>query len=190
MRRILSRLFVAIASASLMALAPVSGFAASSTDAAAPPAATGYALGPGDKIRVTVFDEPDLTRQVEVGADGYVSFPLVGSIPAAGGTPDAFGEKLAGALKKYLKEARVTVEIAEYRPFSIIGEVRSPGSYPYAPNLTVISAVARAGGFTYRAAKTTVFITRSNETKETKLRLSEAIVIHAGDTIRIGERIV
>jgi polysaccharide export outer membrane protein len=173
-----------VAVALLAAAAPGASFGAS----ASPAATDSYTLGPGDKVAITVFNEPDLTRRVEVAADGSVSFPLVGQVPASGATLAEFSDKLSSALRTYLKNARVTAEVAEYRPFSIIGEVRAPGTYPYAPNLTVISAVARAGGFTYRASKTTVFITRANDTRETKVKLSDSTIIRAGDIIRISER--
>jgi polysaccharide export outer membrane protein len=148
-----------------------------------------YALGPGDKVRITVFNEPDLSRDVQVGVDGKISYPLIGEISAEGKTLPAFAKGLADALETYLRQARVTADIVEYRPFSIIGEVKAPGSYPYSANLTVIGAVARAGGFSDRAAKNKVFIRRANDVNEAKYPLSDSTPVHAGDTIRIGERL-
>ncbi len=148
-----------------------------------------YPLGPGDKIRVSVFNEPDLTRDVQVSADGKITYPLIGEINADGKTLPALADSIADALKTYLRQARVTAEIVEYRPFSIIGEVKSPGSYPYSPNLTVIDAVARAGGFSDRAAKKKVFIRRAKEVNEVKYTLSDSTPVRAGDTVRIGERL-
>jgi polysaccharide biosynthesis/export protein len=148
-----------------------------------------YALGPGDKVRITVFNEADLSREVQIGADGKFSYPLIGEIAADGKTLPALAVGIADALKTYLRQARVTAEIVEYRPFSIIGEVKLPGSYPYSANLTVIGAVARAGGFSDRAAKNKVFIRRANDINEVKYPLSDSTPVRAGDTVRIGERL-
>ena len=177
----------ALICAGLTLFAPERAAAAQSTHALTVPSDS-YVLGAGDKVRVNVFDEPDLSRQFEVAGDGTVTLPLGGQVSAAGDTLSGFADKVREALRTYLKNPRVTAEIAEYRPFYIIGEVRTPGTYPYAPSLTVISAVARAGGFTYRAAQGTVFIKRPGEAKERRYRLTDTIAVEAGDTIRIPER--
>ncbi len=148
-----------------------------------------YLLGPGDKMRITVFNEPDLSREVQVDAQGRLPFPLVHDVPAGGKTVSELAVALSAALASYLRTPQVTVDIVEYRPFFIMGEVKAPGTYPYSPNMTVLGAVARAGGFTDRAAKSKVFIKHPNDTSEVKYSVSDSLPVHAGDSIRIGERI-
>jgi polysaccharide export outer membrane protein len=148
-----------------------------------------YTLAPGDKVHITVYDEPDLTRDVLVNADGKISFPLIGEVAVTGVTLNALTKDITAGLQTYLRDARVAAEIAEYRPFYIYGEVNSPGNYPYSASLTVIGAVARAGGFTYRASKSKAYVRRAGQTKEILCPLTGQALVRAGDTIRIGERI-
>jgi protein involved in polysaccharide export with SLBB domain len=148
-----------------------------------------YALGPGDKVRVTVFGETELTGEYDVGTSGNLSFPLIGEVPAVGRTPEQLSESIAAGLRRgYLREPRVASQVISYRPFYILGEVENPGTYPYAANLDVMSAVAVAGGYTYRANRRRAFIRHADETEERSYRLDEAVPIQPGDTIRIGER--
>ena len=117
------------------------------------PTAENYHLGPGDQIRVITYDEPQLTNTFTVGADGEISFPLVGRMHASGATPDQFADELKSTLRKsgFLSQPSVSVEVTQYRPISVLGEVNHPGQYPYQPGMTMLDAVALAGGFTYRA---------------------------------------
>jgi protein involved in polysaccharide export with SLBB domain len=148
-----------------------------------------YRLGAGDQIRITVFNEPDLTGPFTVGAQGMIAYPLVGSIRAGGLTVAEFTTALQTALSTYVRSPSVAVEITNYRPFFILGEVQRPGTYPYSADLTVPNAVATAGGFTYRANRGRVFIRRANETVEREYPLTVATPVLPGDTVRIGERI-
>jgi polysaccharide export outer membrane protein len=148
-----------------------------------------YRLGPGDQIRITVFNEPELTGQFVVGAQGSIAYPLVGSIRAGGLTVDEFTQALSRALSEYIRQPSVGVEVANYRPFFILGEVQRPGTYPYSASLTVMNAVATAGGFTYRANRDRVFIRRANEYQERVYTLTVATPVLPGDTVRIGERL-
>lgn len=149
-----------------------------------------YRLGAGDQIRITVFNEPDLTGPFTVGAQGMIAYPLVGTIRAGGLTVPEFTEALREALSGYLRNPSVAVEITNYRPFFILGEVQRPGTYPYSANLTVLNAVATAGGFTYRANRSRVFIRRANENVERSYPLTVATPVLPGDTVRIGERLL
>ena len=111
-----------------------------------------YKLGSGDKIRVTVFGHEDLSGEFEVDGSGNVSLPLIRNIKAEGSTPRELEQVVADRLSPdYLVNPRVSVEVLNYRPFYIYGEVTKPGSFPYVNGMTVINAVAMAGGFTYRA---------------------------------------
>jgi polysaccharide biosynthesis/export protein len=148
-----------------------------------------YRLGAADQIRITVFNEPELTGQYVVGSQGTIAYPLVGNIRAAGLTVQEFTEALQTALSEYVRAPSVSVEVANYRPFFILGEVARPGTYPYSASLTVMNAVATAGGFTYRANRGRVFIRHANESVERSYPLSPATPVLPGDTVRIGERL-
>jgi polysaccharide export outer membrane protein len=149
----------------------------------------GYRLGAGDKIRVIVFDEEALTGEYFVGDSGLVSLPLIGEIHAAGKTLGQFRAEVESAFRNgYLKDPKVSVEVLNYRPFFILGEVNKPGQYPYMSGLTVLNAVATAEGFTYRANTRVVFIKHANENAEHKERLDSQTPVLPGDTVRISER--
>lgn len=149
---------------------------------------TDYRLGPGDQLRITVFNEPDLTGQYEVGSQGVIAYPLVGEVHATGLTLPEFTTSLQTALAQYIRQPNVSVEVANYRPFFILGEVQRPGTYPYSASLTVLNAVATAGGFTYRANRGRVFVRHANESDEREYPLTIATPVLPGDTVRIGER--
>ncbi len=168
--------------------------ACGTTSAETPPHATDvsptndYRLGPADQLRVTVFNEPGLTGLFVVGSQGTIAYPLVGDIRAAGLTLTEFTEVLRTALGQYLRSPSVSVEVANYRPFFILGEVARPGTYPYAVDLTVLNAVATAGGFTYRANEHRVYIRHASQADERAYALTPSTPVLPGDTIRIGER--
>lgn len=148
-----------------------------------------YRLGPGDQLRITVYNEADLTGLYIVGSQGTISYPLIGDVRAAGLTITEFTESLRQALLAFIRQPNVSVEVANYRPFFILGEVQRPGTYPYSASLTVLNAVATAGGFTYRANQSRVFIRHANEQEERAYPLTIATPVLPGDTVRIGERL-
>ncbi|MCR5879521.1 polysaccharide biosynthesis/export family protein [Phenylobacterium sp. J367] len=148
-----------------------------------------YRLGSGDKVRVITYGEESLTGEFQVGGSGKISMPLIGELDATGLTAREFQARVETALKDgYLKDPRVSVEVLNYRPFYILGEVTKPGEYPYTNGLTVLNAVATANGFTYRANKGKVFIKRADGTKEEEFPLTGTTQVAPGDTIRIAER--
>jgi polysaccharide export outer membrane protein len=154
-----------------------------------PEEALTYKLGPGDKLNIITFDETQLTGEFFVGANGMVSFPWIGDVPAVGRTEGQVRDEITARLKDgYILNPQVSVQVLVYRPFYILGEVNKPGEYPYVSGLTVMAAVATAQGFTYRANKHTVYIKRPGQSGEAKLPLTPATEVHAGDTVRIGER--
>lgn len=149
-----------------------------------------YRLGAGDRVRVTVFGEPSLTGEFQVSSAGKISLPLVGDLQASDLTVAEFQRTVEVALMNgYLLEPRVSAEVLTYRPFFILGEVGSPGTYPYAAGLTVLNAVATAGGFTYRANTGRVYIRRAGTNAEESYPLTSRTRVAPGDTIRIGERL-
>lgn len=148
-----------------------------------------YLLGSSDKVRVTVYGEPTLSGEFFVTGSGMVSLPLIGEVKAAGLSLRQFQDAVQKSLSDgYLKEPRVSAEVLTFRPFYILGEVTKPGTYPYTSGLTVLNAVATAGGYTYRADKKQVFVKRNGATEETKMELTPSVTVAPGDTIRIGER--
>lgn len=167
-------------------LGACSTIASTPVDASGP---TEYRLGPGDQLRITVFNEAELTGQYVVGSQGSIAYPLVGEVHAAGLTVPEFSDQLQQALSGYIRQPNVSVEVANYRPFFILGEVQRPGTYPYSASLTVLNAVATAGGFTYRANRNRVFIRHANEAEERSVPLTIATPVLPGDTVRIGERL-
>lgn len=172
----------------LMTLA--SAAAGAATDAGLPAAALShYVLGPGDGVRVVVFGENDLSGEFSIGTTGLLDLPLVGTVAAGGKTPGELSKTIAAALSpNYLRDPRVSVEVIKYRPFFILGEVKAPGSYPYAADLSVRSAAALAGGYTYRAKTGHAYITRVVEGHESKQRVSPETPVLPGDIIEVPER--
>lgn len=148
-----------------------------------------YLLGPGDKVRVTVFGEEDLSGEYELGSLGVVSMPLIGSVKGIGRTEKQLGDAIARKLLEgFLRNPRVAVEVLNYRPFYILGEVKEPGSYPYVNGMSIINAVAMGGGFTYRADEKNILITRANGRDKKKTRASFATPVLPGDVIKVEER--
>jgi polysaccharide export outer membrane protein len=148
-----------------------------------------YKLGVGDRIKINVYNEPTLSGEYAVGANGSVSLPLIGDVPASGRTLD---EMIAEARTRladgFLRDPKVSGEVSIFRPYFILGEVNTPGDYPYSVGLTAMNAIAAAKGFTPRANRDVVIIRRQGETSEVNYRLTPELMIYPGDTIRVGER--
>ncbi|WP_417471052.1 polysaccharide biosynthesis/export family protein [Maricaulis sp.] len=148
-----------------------------------------YRLGAGDQLRIIVFGEEDLSGEFVVDGRGTVSLPLIGEIDAGGLTAREFQQAFADELRNgYLNDPRVSVEVINFRPYYILGEVEAAGEYPFSDGLTVMNAVATAGGFTYRANRRVVFIRRAGSDREIEVPLLAVTEVQPGDTIRIGER--
>lgn len=155
-------------------------------EASAPPR-----LQPGEKIRVIVYGENSLSGDYQIDPSGFLSLPLAGTIKAAGLTQkDLEGELARQFSSGYLRNPRVTVSILEFRPFYIAGEVEKPGMYPYSSGLDIMSAVAIAGGATYRANQSTALIRQAGEgeMKAYDVNPSAPISILPGDIIQIPRR--
>ncbi len=157
-------------------------------NATSTPMSDAYTIGASDKLRVTVYGEQDLSKVYQVDGLGMVSIPLVGQIKVAGMTLRQAEDLLVVALSNgYLVDPSVAIEIAEFRPFYIMGEVRRPGSYSYIDGMNVLKAVAISGGFTYRANANSIEVVRSSEGGK-KLRLLPTSSVLPGDIIRVKER--
>lgn len=148
-----------------------------------------YRLGSGDQVRVIVYNEDSLSGEFVVDGSGRVSLPLIGQIDAGGLSLSEFEDAVELRLSDgYLNDPRVNVEVLNFRPFYILGEVEEAGEYPYTDGLTVMNAVATAGGFTYRANTRIVYIKRDGTDQEVAITLTPGTPVNPGDTIRIAER--
>lgn len=149
-----------------------------------------YQLGPGDQVRVITFGDEQMTGEFRVKDDGDISLPLVGPVKAAGRTPTQLQAEITQALvdKNLYKSPSVSVEVTAYRPVFVLGEVTRPGQYPYQPGMTVQTAVAVAGGFTYRAVEDEFSITRNLPGKVVKGRAEPQTRVRPGDVINVYER--
>lgn len=187
----LIRMFFSMLAISAALAACAGGTAAPMSAADLRPANAPYQLGPGDKLRITVFGETDLTGEYSVTGGGDVSFPLIGNVPAVGKTVEQVQEAIRTRLASgYVQDPRVSAEVTVYRPFYILGEVTKPGQYPYTVGLTVQQAVATAGGYSYRANKHVIFLKQEQDKAERKIAIDpgQPLAIQPGDTIRIAER--
>jgi polysaccharide export outer membrane protein len=146
-----------------------------------------YRLGTGDKLRLTVFNEPDLSGDFAIDGQGFVRLPLVGQVAAAGLTSLGLEERIGSAFVSggFLLNPRVSVEIVSYRPFYIVGEVAKPGEYAYVNAMTAPNAIALAGGFTDRAVTSTIWVRHQGEAKEREVRADETTRIRPGDVVRV-----
>jgi polysaccharide export outer membrane protein len=148
-----------------------------------------YKLGPGDKVRVTVFGDDQLSGEFQVDATGAIAMPLIGDVDAHGRTTNELAAAIAEKLSKdYLKNPKISVEVTDYRPFYILGEVKNPGSYPYVNGMRVMNAVALAGGFTYRAREGRMKINRDVDGQLEELEADQSTVVQPGDVIEVPER--
>ena len=148
-----------------------------------------YTFGTGDRIRITVFGHEDLSGEFALSETGTVSLPLAGSLGLGGLTIRQAEQEVVDALKPdYLLNPRVGIEVLNYRPFYILGEVQDPGSYPYVNGMTVTEAVALGGGFTYRAKKEKVIIIRASDPARTERPASSTDVVLPGDVVKVMER--
>ena len=149
----------------------------------------GYQLGPGDQVRVTVFRHEDLSGEFQLDGEGFFALPLVGEVRGGGKTVRDLEGAIEGAFKEggYLVNPQVSLEVLNYRPFYIIGEVNQPGSYPYVNGMTVINAIALAGGYTYRASQGSITVQRGgSETSEVEVGPTSQVL--PGDIINVPER--
>ena len=152
-------------------------------------ASPAYTLDSGDRLRVVVFGQDGLTNSYAVDTAGNITMPLIGPVRARGRTTTQVSASLVTRLRQgFLREPHVAVEVEAYRPFFILGEVTLPGQYPYVANMTVETAVAIAGGYTPRAFKRKIEITRPVEGLTEKRTVSPNYPVRPGDTIVIAER--
>jgi polysaccharide export outer membrane protein len=148
-----------------------------------------YTLDSGDKLRIVVFGQDGITNSYTVDAGGNISLPLVGSVPARGYGTQQLSKMVAERLKQgFVREPHVSVEVEAYRPFFILGEVTTPGQYPYVANMTAETAIAIAGGFAPRASKGKVELTRNAPGQQMHGDVPLGFPLRPGDTVVVKER--
>ncbi len=128
-------------------------------------------LGPSDVVDIRIFDEKELSGVYQINSDGTLRLPLVGVIKISGLAPDEAAQKIAGEYgTKYLKNPQVTIFVQQFnsRKIYLLGEVKAPGPYTYEENMTVIAAVAKAGGTTAYASANKTIVTRNVNGKPEK----------------------
>src|SRR6516164_1859412 len=146
-------------------------------------------LQPGDKIRIVVFGEDNLNGEYQVDQSGQISLPLAATLKVQGLSQSELEQELAKKFKsQYLKSPKVTVTITTLRPYYMMGEVKNPGQFAYQSGLNVLTALAIAGGPTYRASCNTVEIQRLGETSMHEYPISAAVPILPGDVVKVPER--
>jgi protein involved in polysaccharide export with SLBB domain len=147
-------------------------------------------LQPGEKIHITVYGEEALTGDYDISPSGYVTMPLIGAIKAAGRSQSEFAKDVANRFSRggFLQDPHVTVAVVQFKPFYVLGEATTPGEYPFRSGLNVHSAVAMAGGFTYRASRSYVLIRHVGDEVWREYSLAEPVPIAPGDLIRVPER--
>lgn len=154
-----------------------------------------YRLGAGDQVRILVYGEDQLSGDYRVNDTGGIALPLIGSVRAAGSSPAELEHTVASALDKsgMLRDPSVAAEVIAYRPIFVLGEVNKPGQYPYQPGMTVVTAVAVAGGFTYRAIDDYASVVRTFDPGTPSGRAVEGHAtrqdfVQPGDVVTIFER--
>lgn len=185
-----TRLLAAIGAGLLLVSCATSNLSLVSVTEANVGLSQGYRIAGGDKLKVSVFDEPTLTGEFGVGLGGNLSLPLIAPMQVSGLAPDQLAAKIATALAEggFVLTPRVTVEVSQHRPFYILGEVAAPGEYPYIGDLTVEQAIAKARGYTPRANKSEVVLRRHGWNEGKRVRLGTMpLLIAPGDTITVQE---
>ncbi len=156
-----------------------------------PPASdASFLLGPGDQVRVITFGEQTLTGEFRISDGGTIAIPLLGPVQANGLTTRQLEVKIASELKSksLFRDPSVSVEVIAYRPIFVLGEVNKPGQYPYQPGMTLLTAVAIAGGFTYRAWEDYASVVRSTGSAAIEGRVNRQTLLQPGDAVTVFER--
>jgi polysaccharide biosynthesis/export protein len=151
---------------------------------------TNYLLGPGDVVRIITFGDQQLTGQFRVNDSGDIAVPLLGNVEAAGVTVQQLEQRVSQAAirSNIFKDPSVSIEVVSYRPIFVLGEVTHPGQYPYQPGMTVLTAVAIAGGFTYRAVENVFSVVRSINGRVIESRAYREASLEPGDVLTVYER--
>jgi polysaccharide export outer membrane protein len=150
----------------------------------------GYVLEPGNRVRIGVFNENNLSGDFTIDPAGNIFLPLIGNIPASGVTAKVLAGRVEDTLTKnnYMRNPKVSVEVQTFRPFYVLGEVRQPGEFPYTTGITVLTAIARAGGYDYRAREGEVMLIRTIDGEQQEFRATERTLLQPGDVVKVVQR--
>jgi protein involved in polysaccharide export with SLBB domain len=148
-----------------------------------------FRLGVGDRLKIEVFGEPELTGESEVNASGNAVLPLLGGLPARGKTLEEFTAFARQRLAQgYLKNPQIAVQVLNYRPIYVQGEVKHGGEFPFKPGLSIADAVALAGGYTYRAVTSSIILRRQGDATGQAIPMDGTIPVLPGDNLNVEER--
>ena len=148
-----------------------------------------YRLGVGDRLKLDVFGEQELSGESEVNASGIVSLPLLGDLPVKGKTIDEFSAMVRSRLSQgYLKNPRISVQVLNYRPIYVQGEVKHGGEFGYKPGLSIADTIALAGGYTYRAVTSSIILRRQGDAQGHVIPMDGTIPVLPGDNLLVDER--
>jgi protein involved in polysaccharide export with SLBB domain len=170
---------------------PAAGSAAVSADGTRIAQVDDYRLGPGDRISIKVFGQQDISGEFDISATGQLSLPLIGQVNAATHTLAELQQIITAKLsEKYIVNPQVAIQVTNYRPFFILGQVNKPGSYPYQAGLNVREAVAISGGYTRRAREEPVIVIRVGaDGREQKIESDGSAPVLPGDSIDVERRL-
>ena len=200
--KVLAPLLVLLASAWAQSVSDVPGMQAraaaadvpsGSSISSKPALADNFVIGNEDILSINVWKEADISRVVPVRSDGKISLPLVGELQATGKTPKQLETEIASGLKSYISEPEVTVIVQEIKSqrFNILGHVAKPGSYLLSPPMTVVDAIAVAGGFRDFAKVKSIYVLRDDGGKQVRLPFNYKKVIkgsHPEQNIQLQPR--
>jgi polysaccharide export outer membrane protein len=149
-----------------------------------------YRLGPGDTLDIRIYNQPQLSGSYQVDDSGFIDMPLLGPVHALGQSTEALERAITIGLQKngLILHPAVGAEISTYRPFYILGEVNTPGQYPFRPGMTALTAISIAGGFTYRGCQDYVGVTRDTGSAAAQYRAPTSALVQPGDVITVFER--
>jgi polysaccharide export outer membrane protein len=148
-----------------------------------------YRLASGDRLRIIVFGQDNLSNIYAVDGSGRISMPLIDTVEAQGRTTQQLEKAIEARLRSgFLREPKVSVEVDTYRPFFVLGEVTNSGQFPYVNGMTVQTAVAIAGGFTPRGQRSVAEVTRVVDGQLVTATVPITYPVQPGDTIVIKER--
>ena len=149
-----------------------------------------YKLDAGDKIKISIFNQPDLSGEFQLDGEGRIFLPLIGRVKASGLTAAELEKVLVDRFKPdYLVNPRIFIQVGIYKPYYLMGEVQARDAFPYVAGMTYLTAIANAGGYTYRAKKDYVYVIRADDPEQKEIKLSVEEKVQPGDIIRIAERL-
>jgi polysaccharide export outer membrane protein len=149
-----------------------------------------YELAPGDRIKIDIYNQPDLSGEFTLDDNGRFSMPLIGTVEATDLNPGELEDLLVSKFRPdYLVNPRIFIQVLSSRVYYLIGEVLGRGAFPYKANMTYLVAIVNTGGYTYRAKKDVVYVIRGDDPEQVEIKLSVEEKVQPGDIIRIAERL-